>query len=76
METYFDHGVLHNVIFESFQLEMQDRRKTLENDTLLGILEAITFRHILILALQSFFRNIIFERFFQVLASFHVQLNV
>lgn len=74
--TYLDHGITLHVILETLQLEVEDRREGLEDDTLLGILQSISFRLILVLTVQSLDGNIIFERLVEVLHALDIQLDI
>lgn len=60
--AHLDQSVLFNVVFESPQLQVQNRRERLEDDTLLSILQTVSFRLVLVLPIQSLHLNVIEER--------------
>lgn len=55
---------------------MKDRRKTLEDDTLLGVLQTEPFRVVLVLAFERFDLNVVLERFLEIRQVLDVQLDV
>lgn len=59
--TYLDHRVTLNVVLEPLELEVKHRRERLENDTLLCFLETIPLSHVLVLAFQGLYSNIVLE---------------
>lgn len=47
--THLDHSITLDVIFKALELQVQHRREGLENDTLLGVLEPVSFCLVLVL---------------------------
>ena len=76
IEAHLDHRVSLNVVFETLELKMQHRREGLEYDTLPRVLQAITFRLVLIVALQRLDNHVILERLVQVRHALDIQLYV
>ena len=74
--TYLDHGISLHVILETFKLKVEYRRERLEDDTLLGILQSISLRHVLVLTVQRLDGNIVFERLIQVLHALDIKLDI
>jgi len=71
-----DHGVLHHVVFVPLELEVEDGGELLEDDTLLGLLQTVSLRVILVVALQSFHQNVVVKRLLEIFQPLHVQLNI
>ena len=71
-----DHGVLHHVVFVPLELEVEDGGELFENDTLLGLLQTVSLRVILVVALQSFHQNVVVKRLLEIFQPLHVQLNI
>ena len=55
---------------------MKDRRKALEDDTLLGVLQTEPFRVVPVLAFERVYLDVVLERFLEIRQVLDVQLNV
>lgn len=65
-----------NIVLEPLQLKMENGREALEDDALLSVLEAMTFCLVFVFTLEDFLRDVVFERFLEILHAFDVQLNI
>lgn len=74
--THLDQSVLFNVILESSQLQVQDGREIVENDTLLRRLQAVTFGVVFVLSFEGFHRDVISERVAEVSYPLDGELDV
>ena len=74
--TYLDHGVALHVVLVALQLQVQDWRKRLEDDTLPSILQSKSFSLVLVFAIQRFHSDVIPERVVQRFHPLDVQLDI
>lgn len=73
----FHHGQEVEVVFESFEVKVQNRGEAFKNDTLLGVLQAIGGTSIvLVLALECLHLNVISETVIQGLVTADIQLDI
>ncbi len=57
----FYHAIVHEIVFEPLELNVEDRRERGELDSLFRILKAMTLRLILVIAFQHLHLNVIAE---------------
>ena len=60
--AYLAHGILLHVILETTQLQVQHGGESLKYDPLLGVLQSVSFSHVLVLSLESLDLHIVLER--------------
>jgi hypothetical protein len=74
--TYLDKRILLDVILKSSQLKMQHWWESIEDDSLPGILQTVSLRLVLVLAIQSLDLHVVLERVSQVLDTLDGELDV
>lgn len=70
------HGILHHVVLEPLELEVQNGWELLEDDTLLGLLEAVPFGIVLVVTLEGLHLNVVVKGLLEVLQPLHIELDV
>lgn len=74
--THLDHCITLNIVLETLELQVKHRRERLEDDALLGVLQTIALRLVLVLAVKCFHSYVVLERLIQVLHTLDIELNV
>lgn len=59
--THLHHRVALDVVLEPLELQVENRRERLEDDTLLGVLQAQTFSLVLVLPVERLDRDVVSE---------------
>lgn len=74
--THLAHRILLHIILEPPQLQMQHRRKLLEDHTFLRILQPVSLRLVLVLSLQRLDLDVVLERFLEIAHALDRELNI
>ncbi len=72
----FNHRIALHIVVETLELQMEHRREAVEDDTLLGVLQAETLGGIFVLAFHHFDADVVREGLGKIPESFDVELNI